>query len=49
MTLEGDAIFKEKLTCGLENDLKNLVNFHESGRKSENCYFEGLFERVYSI
>ena len=49
MTLEGDAIFKEKLTFGLENDLKNLVNFHENGRKSENFYFEGLFERVYSI
>ena len=24
MTLESDAKFEEKLTCGLENDIKNL-------------------------
>ena len=27
MILKGDAIFKEKLTGGLKNDIRNLVNF----------------------
>ena len=27
MTLECDAKFEEKLTCGLENDMRNLANF----------------------
>ena len=30
MTLKGDARFKGKLTCGLKNDIRNLVNFHAS-------------------
>ena len=30
MTLERDAKFEEKLTCGLENNMKNLVNFNQS-------------------
>ena len=42
MTLKGDAIFKEKLTGGLKNDTKNLVNFHASNRKFENLHFDGL-------
>ena len=42
MTLNGDAIFKEKLTGGLKNDIKNLVNFHGNSRKSENLHFHGL-------
>ena len=41
MTLKGDAIFKEKLTGGLKNDL-NLVNFHGSSQKSKNLHFDGL-------
>ena len=36
MTLKGDAIFKEKLTGGLKNDIRNLINFHASSRKSEH-------------
>ena len=28
MTVESDAKFEEKLTCGLENN-KNLVSFHQ--------------------
>ena len=28
MTLKSDAKFEEKLTCGLENDMGNLANFH---------------------
>ena len=42
MTLKGDAIFEEKLTSGLKNEIRNLVNFHASSRKSENLHFDGL-------
>ena len=42
MKLKGDAIFKEKLTDGLKNDRRNLINFHASSRKSENLHFDGL-------
>ena len=30
MTLKGDAKFEEKMTCGLENDMRNMANFHQS-------------------
>ena len=30
MTLKGDGKFEENLTCGLENDMRNKVNFHQS-------------------
>ena len=30
MTLESDAKFEEKLTCGSENRMRNLANFHQS-------------------
>ena len=39
---EGYAKFKGKLTCGLKNDVRNLVNFHASCRKSGNLHFDGL-------
>ena len=42
MTLKCDAKFKWKLTCGLKNDTRNLVNFHASSRKSEKLHFDGL-------
>ena len=42
MTLKGDANFKGKLTRGLKNDERNLVNFHAGRRMSENLYFDGL-------
>ena len=42
MTLKGDAIFKEKLTCSLKNDIRNLINSHASSHKSENLHFDGL-------
>ena len=32
MTLDCDAKFEEKLTYGLENDMRNLENFHQSTR-----------------
>ena len=43
MTLKGDAKFKDKLTCGLKNVMRNLVNFHESSRKSVNLHFDWIF------
>ena len=30
MTLACDAKVQEKLTCGLENDMRNLADFHQS-------------------
>ena len=48
MTLKGDAKFKGKLTRGLKNDIRNLVNFHVSSRKSENLHFDRiLFSKAY--
>ena len=50
MTLKGEAIFKEKLTGGLKTDLRNLVNFHASSRKSENLHFDGLIlSKAYKV
>ena len=38
------------MTCGLCNDLKNLVNFHTSSRKFENLNFDGLLlSKPYNI
>ena len=42
MTLKGDAKFKGKLTRGLKINIRNLINFHASSRKSENLHFNGL-------
>ena len=39
MTLTGNAKFKGKLTNGLKNDIRNLVNFLASSGKSENLHF----------
>ena len=40
--MKSDAEFKGKLTRGLKNDVKNLVNFHASSGKSENLHFDVL-------
>ena len=32
----------QKLTCGLENDRRNLVNFHQSTWKSQNWDFDRI-------
>ena len=37
MTLEGDGKFEE--TCGLENNMTNLANFHQCTQKSHNWDF----------
>ena len=39
MTLKSYAQFEEKLTCGLENDMKNLANFLQSTWKCKNWGF----------
>ena len=36
MTLIIDAKFEGKLTCALRNNLRNLVNFHQSTRRSQS-------------
>ena len=30
MTLKSHAKFEERLTCGLENDMRNMANFHQN-------------------
>ena len=42
MTLKKDPNFEEKLTFYLKNDIRNLVNFNASSRKSENLHFDEL-------
>ena len=42
MSLKGDAKFKGKLTHTLKNDIRNLINFHASKRKSENLNLDGF-------
>ena len=50
MTLKSDAKFKGKLTRGLKNDIRNLVNFYASSRKSENLHFDGLLlSKAYKV
>ena len=50
MTLKGDAKFNRKLTGGLKNDIKNLVNYHASSQKSEHLHFNGLLLfKVYNV
>ena len=50
MTLKGDATFKEKLTSGLKNDIKDVANFHGSSHNSENLHFDGLvLSKAYKV
>ena len=42
MTLKGDAKFEGKLTCGLENEMRNIENFHQSNLKSQNWDNNGI-------
>ena len=41
MTLKGDAKFKGKLTRGLKNDLRNLVNFMQAVKSLNICTLMG--------
>ena len=50
MTLKVDALFKEKLTAGLKNDIRKLVNFYMTSRKSENLHSGGLIlSKAYKV
>ena len=50
MALKGDAKFKGKLTRDLKNNIRNLINFHASSRKSENLHFNDfLLSKVYKV
>ena len=42
MTLKNDAKFEEKLTCCLENDMRNFANFHQSTQKCQNWNFNKI-------
>ena len=42
MTLKCHAKFEENLTCGLENDTRNLANFHQNIWKCQNWDFDGI-------
>ena len=42
MTLKSDAKFEEKLTCGLENDMRSFTNLYQSTWKSQNWDFDGI-------
>ena len=35
MTMKNDAIFEKELTCQFETDMRNLINFDPSTRKSQ--------------
>ena len=39
---EDDTKFNRKLTRGLENDIRNLLNFYASSQKSGNLHFDGF-------
>ena len=42
MTVKNDAVFIEKLTGGLKNDLRNLIDFDASSHKSKNVHFDRI-------
>ena len=42
MTLKSDAKIEEKLILGSKNDMRNLMNFNASRRKSENLHFDAV-------
>ena len=42
MTLQSNVKCPEKLTYGLENDMRNLADLHQSTRKSQNWDFDSI-------
>ena len=42
MALKSDAKFEEKMTCGLENDMRNLASFHQNTGKCQNWDFDDV-------
>ena len=44
MTLKKDQNFEEMQTFCLKNEMKNLINFNTTSRKSECLHFDGLLK-----
>ena len=42
MALKSEAKFEEKLTCCLENDMRNFENFLQSTRKCQDWNFDKI-------
>ena len=42
MALNIDPRSEGKVTCASKNDMKNLANIHQSTRKFQNPYFDGI-------
>ena len=40
--MKSDAKFEEKLTCCLENDMRNFANFYQSTQKYQNWNFDKM-------
>ena len=50
MRMKNGAKFDEDLTCQLKTDMRNLMNFDPSTRKSQNLNFnELLLTKVYNV
>ena len=52
MTLKSDAKFEETLTCGLENDTRNLTSFTRALESIKIGTFTGFFylkEKIYEL
>ena len=50
ITLKSDAKFEENLTCGLENDMRNLADFYKSTGKCQNWDFhETLLSKIENV
>ena len=47
MTMKNDAKFEKELTCHFLNDMRNLMNFDSSTRKSKNLLFDWLLWSEY--
>ena len=43
MTIKSDVKFEEKLTCGFEYDMRDLLNFHPTTQRFENFFLMGSF------
>ena len=50
MKRKSDTNFEEKLTFCWKNDIRNLVNFNTSSKKSETLHFHGLLlSKIYNL
>ena len=50
ITMKNDTKTEEKLTCRFKIDMRNLMNFDPSTRKSKNLRFNGFFAtKVYNV